>query len=128
MRHVALIIEQVADSDVTVLIRGQSGVGKQLVARAIHQRSTRRGKPFVKVNGAALPAELLDSELFGHKKGAFTGAAMPPGRSGSPRRGATPISHRSITAHTATSASSSAYRAAQGTIAPRSNVPRRQAA
>jgi two-component system, NtrC family, response regulator AtoC len=75
MRQVALIVEQVSDSDVTVLIRGESGVGKELVARAIHQRSTRRNKAFVKVNCAALPAELLESELFGHEKGAFTGAA-----------------------------------------------------
>ncbi len=74
MREVARMIDRVADSDVTVLVRGESGVGKELVTRALHRRSARARGPLVKVNCAALPAELLESELFGHERGAFTGA------------------------------------------------------
>jgi two-component system response regulator AtoC len=68
-------IEKVSDKNVTVLIRGGSGTGKELVARAIHSRSKRKGESFVIVNCAALPSELLESELFGYNKGAFTGAS-----------------------------------------------------
>ena len=81
MNEVRDLIEQVADTDVTVLLRGESGTGKELVARAIHERSLRKDKPFVKVNCAALPTELLESELFGFEKGAFTGAIQhKPGK------------------------------------------------
>jgi len=74
MRAIGTMIENIADTDATVLIRGESGVGKDLVARAIHAGSPRRHGPFVKVNCAAVPFELLESEFFGHEKGAFTGA------------------------------------------------------
>jgi two-component system response regulator AtoC len=75
MRHVMAMVERVADSDVSVLLRGESGVGKEVIARELHRRSGRKLKPFVKVNAAALPSELLESELFGHERGAFTGAS-----------------------------------------------------
>jgi two-component system response regulator AtoC len=74
MKEVREIIEQVADTDITVLVRGDSGTGKEIVARGLYQLSGRSGRPFVKVNCAALPSELLESELFGFEKGAFTGA------------------------------------------------------
>ncbi len=74
MRAIRTVVENIADTDATVLIRGESGVGKDLVARAIHAASPRRNGPFVKVNCAAIPVGLLESELFGHEKGAFTGA------------------------------------------------------
>src|SRR5207248_3545802 len=81
MAEVQDLIDRVADTDVTVLIRGESGTGKELVARALYASSLRRDKPFVKVNCAALPTELLESELFGFERGAFTGAIQhKPGK------------------------------------------------
>jgi DNA-binding NtrC family response regulator len=81
MRKVTQLSDEVARSEVTVLIEGESGTGKEIVARSIHLKSTRAEKPFISVNCAALPEQLLEAELFGHVKGAFTGAvADKPGR------------------------------------------------
>lgn len=74
VRHVRKLVEQVANSDANVLILGESGTGKEVVARNLHYHSARRNKPFVPINCGAIPSELLESELFGHEKGAFTGA------------------------------------------------------
>src|SRR5438046_7689239 len=81
MQPIRDLIAKVAATNTTVLLRGESGVGKEIVARAIHKASPRVNKQFLKVNCAALPGELLESELFGHEKGAFTGAyRQKPGK------------------------------------------------
>ncbi|MBN1946636.1 MAG: sigma-54-dependent Fis family transcriptional regulator [Bradymonadales bacterium] len=81
MQSVFHVIDRVADSPSTALLTGESGTGKELVAKALHQGSRRRSRPFIKVNCAAIPHDLMESELFGHERGAFTGAvATKPGR------------------------------------------------
>ncbi len=81
IQEVYSVIDRVADSPTTVLVMGESGTGKELVARALHDQSSRRDRPFIKVNCAAIPRELIESEFFGHERGAFTGAvASKPGR------------------------------------------------
>ncbi|HEX2715401.1 MAG TPA: sigma-54 dependent transcriptional regulator, partial [Candidatus Acidoferrales bacterium] len=75
MEHVMAQVERVGASETRVCILGETGTGKELVARTLHEKSPRRGGPFVTLNCAAVPAELIESELFGHEKGAFTGAA-----------------------------------------------------
>jgi DNA-binding NtrC family response regulator len=74
MQAVITMADQIAPSDASILITGESGVGKEVIARYVHQRSRRVSKPFISVNCAAIPENLLESELFGHEKGAFTGA------------------------------------------------------
>jgi len=74
MQHIFALIRQVAPTNACVLVTGESGSGKELVARAIHQCSTRSGEPFIAINCAAMPETLMESEIFGHEKGAFTGA------------------------------------------------------
>jgi PAS domain S-box-containing protein len=76
LKHILYRVEQVAPMDTTVLLEGETGTGKELFARALHQRSKRKAKPLVTVNCASLPANLIESELFGHEKGAFTGAVQ----------------------------------------------------
>src|ERR1700730_9244072 len=81
LRHVLNLVETVAPSDSTVLLLGETGTGKELIERAIHERSRRKERTFVKLNCAAIPSGLLESELFGHERGAFTGAiAQKTGR------------------------------------------------
>ncbi len=74
MQMVYRLIEDIAATDATALIQGESGTGKELVAKAIHERSDRKDKPFVVINCSAYPETLIESELFGHERGAFTGA------------------------------------------------------
>jgi formate hydrogenlyase transcriptional activator len=88
LKEVVRAVEQVADVDLTVLLLGETGTGKELVARALHERSTRAARPFIPVNCAALPDTLVESELFGHERGAFTGAvARKSGRFEQAHRG-----------------------------------------
>jgi nitrogen regulation protein NR(I) len=81
IQDLSAVLDRVADTPTTVLISGESGTGKELVARALHENSSRRNRPFIKVNCAAIPRELVESELFGYERGAFTGAVTSkPGR------------------------------------------------
>src|SRR5258705_3781012 len=81
MQEIFSTIERVGPTRATVLLAGESGVGKDMIARAIHQHSPRKDRPFVKINCTALPENLMESELFGYEKGAFTGAnTSKPGR------------------------------------------------
>ena len=80
MREVMAVVEQVAAGETRVCVRGETGTGKELIARTLHEKSARKNGPFISLNCAAIPAELIESELFGHEKGSFTGAACAPHR------------------------------------------------
>lgn len=77
IRHLAELVRKVAQTDITVLITGESGTGKSLIAKAIHFASPRKSKPIITINCSAIPESLLEAELFGYEKGAFTGAYAP---------------------------------------------------
>ena len=88
MKQVHRMIRKVAPTDLTVLVLGETGTGKELVAREVHRLSDRTGKPFISINCGAIPENLLESELFGHKKGSFTGAVSDKLASSKPRTAA----------------------------------------
>ena len=74
MQEVYRVLAKLVNSDLTVMIRGESGTGKELIAKALHDYSSRKNEPFIAINMAAIPRELIESELFGYERGAFTGA------------------------------------------------------
>jgi two-component system nitrogen regulation response regulator GlnG len=80
MQEVFKAIGKISKTDITVLIRGESGTGKELIAQSVHANSSRSNEPFIAINVAAIPHELLESELFGHEKGSFTGAQSQENR------------------------------------------------
>jgi formate hydrogenlyase transcriptional activator len=80
LKSVLVDVERIAQTDSTVLVLGETGTGKELIARAVRNVSARRGRPFIKFHCAAIPFDLLESELFGHEKGAFTGAVAQKNR------------------------------------------------
>jgi two-component system nitrogen regulation response regulator GlnG len=118
MQAVFRMISRVLRNDLTVLILGESGTGKELVAEAIHELGDRRTGPFIAVNTAAIPAELIESELFGHEKGAFTGRGRAPYRQVRTSGGRNPVSRRDRR-HADAGADPAAARAAIGHDPPR---------
>jgi DNA-binding NtrC family response regulator len=97
MQDIYRVLARLMQTDLTVMINGESGTGKELVARALHEYGKRKNGPFVAINMAAIPRDLIESELFGHEKGAFTGAQASPPAGSSRRRAARCSSTRSAT-------------------------------